>query len=340
MLEVKTVDNKEEWDKFILSQPYQPFFQSWSWGEIQERLGNKILRLGVYDPSTHSVNSGQASSGLVGICQVAKIKAKRGCYFHLRHGPLLSNFTKQFPRLLAQVIKQAKEEKMDFIRMSPLVEEKKFRGFRSSPIHNMDAENAWVLELNKSEEELLQEMRKTTRYLIKKGERSGLEVVKTSSQDDLKAFLRLYQKTAAKHGFVPHQGIKEELEVFGKDNQAVLFLCRFKKRIISGAIVIFYGNQAVYHHGATDPKFEYLSPSYLLQWEAIKEAKRQGKKFYNFWGVVPPDKPHHPWQGLTLFKTGFGGHRVNFIHTQDLPLSLWYWKTFLIETIIRIRKGY
>ncbi len=338
MLIIKTVDNKDNWEKFLLAQPYQPFFQSWSWGEIQEGLRNRVLRLGVYDPST--------SSGLVGICQIVEVRAKRGNYFHLRHGPLLTNFKKQFPLLIAEIIKIARAAKMDFIRMSPLLTEDfeiKFlqkRGLRNSPIHNMDAENAWVLELNISEEELLKQMRKTTRYLIKKGERSGLEITPAKSTDDTKTFLKLYQKTAQKHGFVPHGGIGEEIEVFKKDGQAELFLARYKKKIISGALVIFYGNSAIYHHGATDPKYEYLSPSYLLQWEAIKEAKKRGKKIYNFWGVVPPSKPHHPWQGLTLFKTGFGGRRVNFIHAQDLPLTPWYWKTYIIETIMRIRKGY
>lgn len=329
MLTVKVIGSKKTWEKFLLAQPYQPFFQSWNWGEIQEGLGNKVLRLGVY-----------AEKRLVGICQIVEVRAKRGNYFHLRHGPLLVDFKKQFPALIAEIIKIARVVKMDFIRMSPLIEEKNFRGFRSSPIHNMDAENAWVLELNISEEELLKQMRKTTRYLIKKGERSGLEITPAKSTDDTKAFLKLYQKTAAKHGFVPHGGIKEEIEVFKKDGQAELFLARYKKKIISGALVVFYGKQAVYHHGATDPKFEHLSPSYFLQWEAIKEAKRQGKQIYNFWGVVPPDKPNHPWQGLTLFKTGFGGRGVNFIHAQDLPLTPWYWKTYFIESIIRMSKGY
>ncbi|MBI2036263.1 peptidoglycan bridge formation glycyltransferase FemA/FemB family protein [Candidatus Microgenomates bacterium] len=335
MLKITVIKDKKKWEGFLLSQSYQPFFQSWSWGEVQERLGHRVWRLGIYE-----------GRKMVGICQIVEIRARRGNYFHLRHGPLLANFKKQFPRLLGGIMKMARTDRIDFIRMSPLLPEEfdinflQKQGFRNSPIHNMDAENAWVLDLDKTEEELLKSMRKTTRYLVKKGEKLSLEIIKASSIRELEAFLRLYEKTAQKHGFVPHGGIREEIEVFKKDGQAELFLARYKKKIISGALVIFYGNLAVYHHGATDPKFEHLSPSYLVQWEAIKEAKRRGKKIYNFWGVVPPSKPHHPWQGLTLFKTGFGGRRINFIHAQDLPLSPWYWKTFLIESIIRIRKGY
>lgn len=331
---LKIIENKKIWEDFLLKQSYQPFFQSWNWGEIQEKLGHKITKIGIYKDNK-----------LIGICLVIEIKAKRGNYLHLRHGPLLANFRRNLTGFLRE-LKELAGENIDFIRMSAPLDETfdsrflKKLGFRPSPIHNMDAENAWVLDLGKSEDELLRQMRKTTRYLIKKGEKSGLEVIRGNDKKDIKEFLKLYKKTATKHGFVPHRGIEEEFSVFRKDNQVELFLVKFKKRVISGAIVIYYGNQAIYHHGATDPKFEHLSPSYLVQWEAIKEAKRRNKKVYNFWGVVPPDKPNHPWQGLTLFKMGFGGRRINFIHSQDLPLKSSYWRTFLIESIIRMQKGY
>lgn len=336
MLKVDIVRDKESWEKFLLSQNYQPFFQSWNWAELQQLLGNETFRFGLYNKSK-----------LVGICLAVLIKARRGHYLHFRHGPLFSNFYSQFDPFMESLKEKSQALKIDFIRTSPLIEEASFefnflkkRGFRNAPIHNMDAENAWVLDLDKTEVELLRDMRKTTRYLIKKGKTSNLEIIKAQSTPDLNSFLKLYQKTAAKHHFVPHRGIKEEFEIFKKDNQAVLFLAKFKKRVICGALVIFYGNQAIYHHGATDPAYERLSPSYLVQWEAIKEVKKRGKKIYNFWGVVPPDKSNHPWQGLTLFKTGFGGRRINFIHAQDLPLTLGYWKTYFIESMIKISKGY
>lgn len=336
MLTINIVKNKEPWEKFLLSQNYQPFFQSWNWGELQKELGNEIFRFGLY-----------RGKKLAGICLTVLIQAKRGRYFHLRHGPLLSNFYSQLDPFIKELKKRALALRVDFIRMSPLIEEASFDknfgkiwGLRNAPIHNMDAENAWVLDLEKTEEELLGNMRKTTRYLIKKGEKRGLEIVKTEKPSDMNAFLNLYKKTARKHRFVPHQGIKEEFAVFKKESQAVLFLAKFKKRVISGVLVIFYGKSAVYHHGATDPQFERLSPSYLLQWEAIKEAKRRGQKIYNFWGISPDNKPHHPWVGLTLFKKGFGGRKVEFMHAKDLLLTPWYWFTWAIETTWRIYRGY
>lgn len=330
------INDKSLWEKFILAQPWQPFFQSWNWGQVQERVGNSVFRFGMYDKNK-----------LTGICLAVLVNAKRGRYLHLRHGPLLSGFQKQFTPFLAEIKAQAKDLNADFIRMSPLVEQTNFdinflkqQGFRNAPIHNMDAENAWVLDLDKSEEEILAGMRKTTRYLVKKAQTLPIIVTKSTDKGDFAKFMRLYETTSKRHHFIPHRGVEEEFDIFCKDKQALLFLAHYKKKILSGAFVIFYGDQAVYHHGASSDEFRDIPTAYLLQWEAIKEAKRQGKKLYNFWGVVPPEKPRHPWQGLTLFKTGFGGRRLNFIHAQDLPLSISYWKTFAIETVWRIRRGY
>lgn len=336
MLNIDIVEDKKEWEQFLLSQPWQPFFQSWNWGEVQKRTGNTIFRFGLYDKKK-----------FLGICLAVFISAKRGHYLHLRHGPILKNFALHFPIFVELLKEKTTSLKPDFIRMSPLLEQESFEqdllrkfGFRKAPIHNMDAENAWVLNLDKSENELLLGMRKTTRYLVKKAQGLPIVVSTTSTNSDFEAFMKLYEVTSKRHKFVPHRGIREEFELFIKDNQAKLFIARYKKRILAGAFVIFYGNQAVYHHGASSDEYRDIPAAYLVQWEAIREAKRQGKKVYNFWGVVPPEKPHHPWQGLTLFKTGFGGRRVNFIHAQDLPLSLAYWKTFAIETAWRIKRGY
>lgn len=335
---MKEITDKTTWEAFLLNKnlSIHPFFQSWNWGEVQEALGNRIFRFGVYE-----------NSELVGVCLVVCINARRGKYFHLRHGPILLDFTIHFPAFLSEIKKIAKEQKADFIRMSPVLDATSFDitylqslGFRNAPIHNMDAENAWVLDLEKSEDTLLAEMRKTTRYLIRKVQKMPIEIIQTKSLEDFTEFDKLYGITSKRHGFVPHRGMKEELEIFGKDDEAVLFMAKYEGRIIAGAIIIFYADQAIYHHAASDDAFRDIPAPYLLQWEIIKEAKKRGKAVYNFWGVIPENKPNHPWSGLTLFKTGFGGRRVNAIHAQDLPLTFSYWKTFSIETAWGMKRGY
>ena len=118
-----------------------------------------------------------------------------------------------------------------------------------------------------------------------------------------------------------------------------------KEKIVSGAIVIFWQNMAFYHHGAS-VSGQKVPVSYLLQWEAIKEAKKRGCQFYNFWGIAPDVKEkedvarsRHPWAGLSLFKMGFGGYRKEYVKTQDLPLSVKYIFNYLIEKARKAKRG-
>ncbi|MCX6792250.1 MAG: peptidoglycan bridge formation glycyltransferase FemA/FemB family protein [Candidatus Gottesmanbacteria bacterium] len=240
--------------------------------------------------------------------------------------------------ILKDLTALAKREHAWFIRMSPLLEitpenTKLFKdiGLQNAPIHAMDAELCWVLDLDKSEEELLVGMRKTTRYEIRRAQKLGV-AIHTGAKD----FFALYTQTSRRQGFVPHSGIREELDVFGSD--AVVYNAVYEGKTIASAIILFWGDQAIYHHGASI--LSKIPASYLIQWEAIREAKKRGQKLYNFWGIAPEDKASHPWRGITLFKTGFGGRTMEFMHAQDYPVSPLYVIPKTIELIRKQLKGY
>lgn len=332
---VNSISSETRWEEFILSHCPAALFQSWRWGEVQAAQGVKVWRIGLFDQRK-----------LLGVVQITKTVAKRGNFLHLRHGPVfLNQQTKTWNALLAYVTKLGRQEGCWFIRVSPLIEDcaknrllfQKLH-FRPAPIHAMDAELCWVLDLDKTEDELLGEMRKTTRYEIKRAPSLGIQVTRSQSPADLKVFLRLYQETTARHGFVPHHGIVEEFKVFTAKDRALLWLGRIGQKIMAGAIILFSGNQAIYHHGAS--QWSKLPVSSVLQWEAIKEAKHRGYKLYNFWGIAPDDKQNHPWRGITLFKKGFGGREVKYVHAQDLAISPFYAIPKAIESVRRIIKGY
>lgn len=339
MLNVKEIADKSVWEAFLLNaEGMYPLFQSWNWGEVQKALGVGISRYGLYEEKK-----------LVAVNLFTNVQARRGNYLHVRHGPVFHRFnTRQFDFLMDHIKKIAKETRASFIRVSPLIKdvvlEKDFfkkRGFHAAPIHNMDAEICWVLDIQKSQDVLLSEMRKSHRYLIKKAQSFGIEIIKSVDPKDIHQFLSIYKELSEKKHFIPHRGLSEEFGIFSKDNQAMLFLARFQKKIIGGALILFVKDMAIYHHAASLSSFRNIPSSYLLQWETIKEAKNRGLKVYNFWGIAPENvSARHPWVGLSLFKKGFGGRAEQFVHAQDLPITFMYWKTFGIELLTKLRKGY
>jgi lipid II:glycine glycyltransferase (peptidoglycan interpeptide bridge formation enzyme) len=329
------IDHKKEWDDFLLAHSPQSLFQSWEWGEIEKKSGKDIYRYGIYQNTV-----------LIGIAQTMIVRAKRGTYIHIRQGPVvLSNSAKTWKECISLFFDVAKKERALFIRISPMIEDTsdnrdilKEAGFVWSPIHEVDAERCWVLDIGKPEEEILQGMRKTTRYEIRRGLKMDIEVKSTIKASDVTQFSELYRETSKRHGFVSHGSIVEEFEYFASHNQAVLLLGYFEHTLIASAIILFYGGQAIYHHGASRPSK--IPVSYLLQWRAILEAKKRGITLYNFYGIAPEDKPNHPWNGLTLFKKGFGGYEKRYMHAHDYPVSPLYILPKLIESIRTKLRGY
>ena len=335
---IKPVWDETAWEDFLRRLKPHSFLHSWKWGQHYEQTGSKIFRVGIYDAGT-----------LVGIALFIKIRARRGVFLVCPHGPIIENFGDEEGALaaLAQYCSDiGRDEECDFVRFCPLsppsgANREMYRrlGFSDAPIH-MHPEISWILDITKPEEQLLKEMRKTTRYLIKKMQKEGVEIVQSTDPSDMEKFWSIYEKTFARQRFTPFSRtyLQTEFELFSKNNNAVFFFGKYRGELIAAAIIIFYNGQAFYHHSGSIQTFNDINASYLLQWCVIEEAKKRGCTLYNFWGIAPENRPSHAWAGLSLFKKGFGGYAESYLHAQDKPLSPKYAFDYVFETARRIRR--
>jgi len=352
-LRIEEINNKEVWESFFLESQEKTFLQSWNWGEFQKMMKNKIWRLGIYD-----------DKNLISLALVVEIQAKRGKFLFLPHGLFIKKKEKENNRykilkFLSEELKRInKKEKTSFIRIAPIWKRNeenikifKNLGFRDAPIH-IHPEIVWELDINPSENELLMNMRKTTRYLIRQAQKnSEIEISQSQNLKDIEKFNEIYQKTVHRQHFIPFSldYLKNEFLAFQPDNQISIFLGKYKNEIINGGIFIFWQNIGFYHHGASSLKYSKIPISYLLLWKAIKEAKERGCQKFNFWGIRSfsgsMEKRNskfwkHPWAGFTLFKMGFGGYKKEYVKTQDLPFSKKYWLIYLFEKLRKIKRGF
>lgn len=344
-MEIKEIINKKIWEDFFYGLEEKTFLQSWNWGEFQKLQNNKIWRFGIF--------SGEE---LCGMALVVKISARRGTFLFVPHGPVIkSNKEEIFNLLVARLSEIARHEKASFIRFSPFWQDseennKLFKdlGFRRAPIH-MHAEVTWELNINKQEDKLLSDMRKTTRYLIKQAQKNpDIKIEKSENICDLESFLPVYIETAKRHRFTIYSKnyLRDQFNAFILDNQIMFFFGKYKGEVIAAAIFVFWQGGAFYHHSGSLLKYSKIPMNYLMQWEAIKEAKKRGCQIYNFWGISPDIKTEddaknskHPWAGLSLFKMGFGGYRRKLVKTQDLVISKKYWINYLIEVSRKLKRG-
>lgn len=344
-MELKEITNKDEWENFLLQRAEKTFLQSWNWGEFNVKMGQKVWRFGVLEKEK-----------LLAVCLVVKVIAKRGTFLFIPHGPVIAEDLEIKDKkeilelILVQLSDIAKEEKASFIRLSPILikteeNENMFLelGFIDAPMHASAYEATWKLDIFPSEEELLRNMRKTTRYLIKKtSENTDISIEKSADEKNIQIYQKLNEAVSKRQKFIPFSDnfIKNEFEVFKKDNEILFLFGKYKNEVVAGAMVIFWSGIAFYHQAASLGKFNKFSIPYLLQWEAIKEAENKGCKIYDFWGFTDPEKfSHHPWAGPTLFKMGFGGYKKEYVRTQDFIISKKYWINYIIEKIRKFRRG-
>jgi lipid II:glycine glycyltransferase (peptidoglycan interpeptide bridge formation enzyme) len=342
-LNIREIDDKEIWENFLLECKEKTFLDSWNWGEFQKSLGNKIWRIGIFE-----------NENLLGLALVVKIEAKRGKFLFIPHGPNLKIEDKEKKLKLLRVLRDeleriAKSEDCDFIRISPILKKTKeneeifsILGFKNAPIF-IHPEITWELNIEKSEEDILAGMRKTTRYLIKRAQKEKLLTIREeNSLEGVSLFNKIYLETKERQHFVPFslEYLQKEFLAFKDEDQISILLGDYKGEIIAGGIFIFWQNLAFYHHGASSRKYSKIPTSYLLLWEAIKKAKQKGCKVFNFWGIAPTDSPKHPWAGLTLFKIGFGGEKKEYVKTKDLPLKKKYWINYIVETLRKWKRRY
>ncbi|MCF7812377.1 peptidoglycan bridge formation glycyltransferase FemA/FemB family protein [Candidatus Gracilibacteria bacterium] len=319
------------------------FLQTPKYGDFRSALGEKNFRYGIY-----SQNSDSKQVKMIGVAQFQRIPAKRGIHLHLPHGPLIQNTqNKALAFFLSEYKRLGHEQSCDFVRISSLFEKEgareildsfKKEGFRDAPVHLVNPEKTWVLDITQSEEDILKNMRKSTRYEVRRSGRGEIKTRMGNKKEDLEIFWKLHTETVKRQNFIPfaRQTTEKELEIFGNDVQ--IFSAEVEQIMCSSSIIIFDSHAAYYHQGAST--YSKLPCSHSTLWDAIREAKRRGCTEFNFWGVCDEDEKDHPWYGLSRFKRGFGGEERNFLHAQDFPLTKKYWLNWTVEKYRKWKRNY
>ncbi|OGG92627.1 hypothetical protein A3G63_02225 [Candidatus Kaiserbacteria bacterium RIFCSPLOWO2_12_FULL_52_8] len=319
--------NLGEWNKFVIanSSPAS-FLQSWEWGEFQDALGNKVFRIAV---------EGLQAQVIVRGLPLGKV------YLEVPKGPVLNlaigDWRSAIGKLEEELREIAKEKKAVFVRVNPPYNMELPSQFRESKIllRQMEPARTILVDLTKTEDELLANMHEKSRYNIRLAERKGVKVRKaTEDKEAFKRFLELLTETTKRDRIVswPDERFWKFREMFMSGDSspdvphAELFVGEYSGRVLACAIIVIFGDTGTYLYAASSGEERNANVSSLVLWETIKESKRQGCKWYDMWGVSPADAPDHPWVGITRFKSryiklGVTGQEIVNIGTRDLVLN-------------------
>ncbi len=293
-----------EWDVFLQRHPEAHILQTTAWGELKSNFGWFSLPV---------------QTSTCGALVLFRRLPFGLTLAYIPKGPVGSGW----PQLWPVVDEACRQRRAVFLKVEPDCLPDSFPGeaFDSThfiPAATIQPRRTVTVDLQGGEEDWLGRMKQKTRYNIHLAQRKGV-VVRQSS--DLEEFQRLMEVTGRRDGFGVHAPgyYRRAYDLFSKDGHCARLAAEYESRLLAEIMVFSGGRRAWYFYGASSDEERNRMPTYLLQWEAMRWAARQGCTDYDLWGIPDVDEEALEGQfagradglwGVYRFKRGFGGQVV------------------------------
>jgi Acetyltransferase (GNAT) domain len=203
------------------------------------------------------------------------------------------------------------------------------RGYRTSEA-GISPAGTLRLDLTRSEEELLAGLGRRLRYWTAKWPQRGVRV-RRGGPEDVGLLVDLMRLTAGRHGYAPLPA--DYVETFYTElaprGHAVLFVGEVDGRPVVADLLTGCGGVLKGRLGGFDRSGDAgrLSVPAAVKWEAIRWAKREGYRWFDFGGIdtgmlhdlmAAPERDDERWPSADRAKLSFGGQP--FAYPQPVEL--------------------
>ena len=348
-----TAEYREEFDSLV-SHP----IQSWIWGDFKENMGAIPERIGFFE-------DGKLKSGI----QIIFSKIPKTNY---TVGIASKTLMPEFEHIEA-LKEAAKKHRAVFIKVepdvfSPVQKDKSLEdassetasleaasseaGFLEEPIEDKKkfllkngAKNGkpffekynFILDIDRTEEELLSSFHSKTRYNIRLAEKKGVSIIDKSTEEGMEDYIRLMEETTKRQGFFNHNGeyFRRMFKIFPKDTLRI-FEAVYKEEVLTAWILFKFNGKLYYPYGASGNNHRELMPNNLIMWKAIQYGKESNCSVFDLWGCLGPNPDTtDSWYGFHKFKAGYNPELVEYIGTFDFVYKPFMYKLFNLADKIR-----
>ncbi len=329
MLEINETKDLKQWNDFLLKNQGS-FLQSFEWGEFQKSLGKKIWRW--------QIREGDKVLAAVGVIKETFPVMGRSL-FYIPFGPVFKKEATPREEIISLIVKAiarlAEEEKAILLKIEPLdnLSDNLLAditiGDHAYPLiknpQRLQPQKTLILDLRRKENEIFENFKYRVRYNIRLSRKKGV-VVKTGNHYS-DEFYRLMVQTAERDGFrcFPEEYYRKLFQIQSDVFKVDLAAAYYQGTMIAANILVFFNEQALCLHGASDSRYRALKAPNLLQWEEIKLAQRHNCQYYDFWGI-----DEEKWPGLTYFKKTFGGQVLTYPSSVDIVLNPFWHRCYQI----------
>lgn len=323
--DIVEVHDPSDWNAVVLAHSYASFQQSWEWGTFQESQGCRVKRY-------RWTSSDQTGKPLRWQGQFIRQDRFGTGYWFVPRGPisLSGSPVDLFPAAgdFQGKLRGVLPGHTLFFRVEPPIHpfsgRQELDGWKRT--RAMSPACTRIIDLSLSEEDLLAQMHPKTRYHIRLAERHGVQVREGNTEDDMETFLQLMRETAERDGFLARREeyLRQTFLILRENGFCRLRIAECDGKPLAANMEIWFGDMVTYLHGASANIMREKKAPFLLQWEAMRSAKKAGYRWYDLWGCNPVDQksPAHrsSLEGVSRFKAGWGGAIVEYIGTFDAPI--------------------
>ena len=300
--------------------------QTWEWGEARKQTGVEVLRI----------------SDSKNVFQITFHKIPK-TDFKIGYLPRSVFPSKEVLNFLSDY---AKKNKIIFIKIEPNVEKvsnnetmKQSNNLKVSS-HPLFPTWTQILDLNKSEDELLKSFHSKTRYNIRLAEKKGVVIKEMSDDKGFEIFSKLYFDTCKRQKYFGHTTKYHKIIWDSLKKDIAHILIAFYNDVPLASYELFYFKNTLYYpYGGTSLEYRNLMASNLLMWEAIKLGKKLGAEKFDMWGSLGPNyDATDPWSGFTRFKEGYATKFTEFVGSYDLVINPMLYKIY--NAVYSLREVY
>ena len=344
---LRTIETSQDevWDSFVNAHGQGHFLQSQGWGMLKASAGWHPLRVALWDMQREQIIAGAQ----VLRRSAAHVPPRLGHLAYIPRGPVLdwsrqNDENAELPELFfSQLLPFLRAQGAIALHVElPLLDDEKqsllarqsLTALHFHPVPPVQPIRTILLDLTQDEQSLLANMKEKWRYNIRLSARKGVQVRAASSREDVQAWYRLLQITGQRDRFGIHSFdyYWRAWQIFTTTGQAQLLLAEYEGQLLAGIFVGYMARQAIYLYGASSNEQRNLMPNYLLQWEAIRQARACGATTYDLWGIPETDDADEAMAGVYRFKSGWGGRITRFAGNYEYvfrPLAMRLARRFL-----------
>lgn len=258
-----------EWDHFIASSPQATPFHSTPWMRaLQKTFGyeNRSFLTIRHGEITGVLPLFLVSNWIVGRCLISTPFAD--------YGGICAEDEESAEALMQHAVEIGVAEKIDFLEL-------RHRTAKSRPqFYVKDLYVSFTADLADDPETQLKRLPRDTRYMIRKGEKAGLEV--QSGLEQLPEFYELFTLNWRRFGtpVFSQQWLETLVHEFKDD--AMLTMARLSGRPVAGVFSFLFGKTLFPHYSGASADANALAANNFIYWELMKSAIGQKVRCFDF----------------------------------------------------------